>query len=95
MRQCALVLLAAGGGAALEEQAAQEADAPRLPEGNVLQAEDVGHEPVPEEVGRDGVQKPCQSDDDRQTDGNHHTDEDLLHEVAHCFSSLTGVKPRP
>jgi len=53
---CCRSLVAAGRlrrRGALEQNPRQEVDAPRLPEGDDLDREDLGHQPVPQEVGED------------------------------------------
>ena len=51
-------LVAAGrlrGRGVLEQNPRQEDEAPRLPEGDRFEGENLGHEPVPQEVGGDGT----------------------------------------
>lgn len=46
-------LLTSGRGI-LKQNRSQEVDPPRLPEGDALNREDIGHQPVPQEVSGDG-----------------------------------------
>jgi len=70
---------------ALEQNPRQEVDAPRLPEGDDLDREDLGHQPVPEEVSGD-----CGNDAHDSDDANReNADADCqLSQPVHSFSPL-------
>ena len=72
---------------ALEQNPRQEVDAPHLPEGDDLDREDLGHQPVPEEVSGDCGNDAHDSDDDNREKAGADVDCQLLQPV-HSFSPL-------
>src|SRR3989344_3586899 len=72
---------------ALEQNPRQEVDAPRLPEGDDLDREDLGHQPVPEEVSGDGGNDAHDSDDANRENADADADCQLSQPV-HTFSPL-------
>lgn len=65
----------------LEQDACEHVDAPRLPEGHHLDGEELGHQPVPEEVRGDGRHQAHHGDDDEGTDTDEYSEYQSLQHV--------------